>query len=243
MQFNTTASTASVGLIQDCENLLGMSANDIAGDSVLIKRFTGDINAWYRRVNVWIWENSGAWQYDDSNQTDLPIATTTLVANQQDYEMDSEAQAVEGVSVKNKEGDFIRLTQIDKSEFAQDPASFYEEAGMPIYYDLVGRSIFLYPKPAAAEVTVASGLKLYFSRDITEFTYDDTTDSPGFMTAFHKILSLGASMDYARSFSMNDKVSQFTQEILNIKEDLKQVYGQRDTDYKNQIKPRRESYR
>jgi len=243
MQFNTTASTAAVGLIQDCENLLGMTANDIAGDSVLIKRFTGDINAWYRRVNIWIWENSGAWQYDDSNQTDLPIATTTLVANQQDYEMDSEAQAVEGVSVMNAAGDYIKLTQIDKSETSLDMSELYEEAGMPTYYDLVGRSIFLYPKPAAADVTTALGLKLYFSRDIDEFTYADTTESPGFMNAFHKILSLGASMDYARSYDDTAKVSQFSQEILNIKEDLTQTYGQRDKDFKSQIKPRKENYR
>ena len=242
MQYNITASSGAVGLIQDCENLLGMSANDIAGDSVLIKRFTGDINAWYRRVNIWIWENSGAWQYDDSNQTDLPIATTSLVANQQDYEMDSEAQAVEGVSVMNKNGDYERLKQIDKSEVSDDMAEFYAEAGMPIYYDLVGRSIFLYPKPAAADVTTTEGLKLFFARDISEFKYDDTTASPGFMNAFHKILSLGASMDYSRSYDDTTKATQFAQEILNIKEDLTQTYGQRDKDFKSQIKPRKERY-
>jgi len=242
MYFNTTATTDSVGLIQDCENMLGMTANDIAGDSVLIKRFTGDINAWYRRVNIWIWENSGAWQYDDSNQTDLPIATTTLVANQQDYEMDSEAQAVEGVSVLDDKGNYVRLTQIDKSEVAQDMSEYYEEAGMPIFYDLVGRSIFLYPKPAAADVTVAAGLKLYFSRDISEFAYTDTTASPGFMNAFHKFLSLGASMDYARTFDMDNKVAQFSKDIVDLKQDLTQAYGQRDKDFKSQIKPRKEKY-
>ena len=242
MNYSNTATTASVGLIQDCENMLGMTANDIAGDSVLIKRFTGDINAWYRKVNIWIWENSGAWQYDDSNQTDLPIATATLVAGQQDYEMDSEAQAVEGVSVMNANGDYEKLTQIDKSEVNEDMAEFYEEAGMPIYYDLVGRSIFLYPKPAAADVTTTKGLKLYFARDIVEFTSSDTTASPGFMNNFHRLLSLGASMDYARTFSMNDKVTQFSQEIVDIKSSLTQVYGQRDKDFKNKINPRKERY-
>jgi len=30
MQYNITATTAQAGLIQDCEDLLGMAANDIA---------------------------------------------------------------------------------------------------------------------------------------------------------------------------------------------------------------------
>jgi len=198
MQFNTTASTAAVGLIQDCENLLGMTANDIAGDSVLIKRFTGDINAWYRRVNIWIWENSGAWQYDDSNQTDLPIATTDLVAEQQDYEMPSDALTVNRVEVMDDEGNYKLLSPFDQSEQKASAMSEFEETpGFPRYYDLIGRSIFLFPKPAAADVTTSAGLKLYFDRDIEVLESTDTTTEPGFAANFHRILSLGACRDYS----------------------------------------------
>jgi len=49
-------------------------------------------------------------------------------------------------------------------------------------------------------------------------------------------------MDYARSYDDTAKVSQFSQEILNIKEDLTQTYGQRDKDFKSQIRPRKERY-
>src|SRR5437763_632330 len=32
-----------------------------------------------------IFQTSGRWQFDDANDTDLPIATTDLVANQDNY--------------------------------------------------------------------------------------------------------------------------------------------------------------
>jgi len=41
-------------------------------------------------------------------------------------------------------------------------SEFYETPGMPVYYDLVGRSVFLYPKPGANYVTETDGLKMYF---------------------------------------------------------------------------------
>jgi len=168
--------TNNTGLIQDCESLLGMTDTDISGDTTLLKTFTRFINVWYRRVNSWIWESTGTWEYDDSNWDDLPIATTTIVDDQQDYELSSIAQKIDRVEVLDSAGNYQLITPIDKSEIKSSSMSeFYETAGMPRYYDLVGRSILLYPKPDTSKVTAAKGLKVYFTRDIKEFAYKEGT--------------------------------------------------------------------
>jgi len=189
MYFNITASGSAAGLIQDCENLLGMAATEISSDTALMKRFTKDINIYYRRVNSWIWESTGTWEYDDSNFTDFPIATSTIVDEQQDYEIPSTAQKIDRVEVLDSDGNYQLLKPFDKSEIKSSSMSEYQEtAGMPIYYDLVGRSVFLYPKPSTTYVTATKGLKLYFTRDIDEFAYTDTTTAPGFVSNFHRLL-------------------------------------------------------
>ena len=140
MQFNDT--TNKSGLIQDCETLLGMSDGDISGDSTLLKIFTRLINIWYRRANSWIWEVTGTWEYDDSNYTNLPVATTDLVDGQRDYELPSSAQMVMRVEVLDSDGNWRLLTPFDETQVKDQAMSeFYETAGLPVYYDLKGRSI------------------------------------------------------------------------------------------------------
>lgn len=310
MQFNDT--TNKRGLIQDCETLLGMTDGDISGDTTLLETFTRMINSWYRRVNSWIWEVTGTWEYDDSNYTDLPIATTTIVNNQQDYEIPSTAQKIDRVEVLDIGGNYQLITPIDKSQIKTSAMSeFQETAGMPRYYDLVGRSLLLYPKPDTTKVTDTKGLKIYFSRDIEEFgllrtgtaegtvadhLVDDTlaqflttdvdkiafniTDStsakitartdagdvtlnadifadgeiyqiwtdaaptkePGFVSNFHKLLSLGASYDYAISHEETAKANFLKGQINEIREELKNFYGTRHRDQKVRIIPPRRNY-
>jgi len=232
MQFSDTSN--KTGLIQDCELLLGMSDGDISGDATLLKKFTTLINAWYRRVNSWIWEVTGTWEYDDSNWTDLPIATTTIVDEQQDYEIPSTAQKIDRVEVLDSAGNYRLLKPIDKSQIeSQAMSEFQESPGMPVYYDLIGRSILLYPKPSTDVVTASKGLKLYFTRDIKEFSSTDTTAEPGFVSNFHRILSLGAAYDFAVSYDMGTKA---------IVRELKNFYGTRHRDFPARFSPKKRNY-
>jgi len=244
MQFNASASRS--GLIQDCEDLLGMSANDIAGDATLLKTFTKNINGWYRRVNSWIWRKISDWEYDDSNFTDLPIAICNLVDTQQDYEIPSVAQKIDRVEVLDDSGDYRLLLPMDKSQIQIEAMSEYlETPGLPKYYDLVGRSLMLYPKPASGDVTLTNGLKLYFSRDISEFPSTATTIGPGFVSNFHRILSLGATLDYCIGYMPDDvnKINNLRAELNNMKEELEEFYT---TEHRGmgraKIKPKRFLY-
>lgn len=243
MNFNITASGSAAGLIQDCEDLLGMTTAEISGNSALLKRFTKDINAYYRRVNSWIWEVTSTWEYDDSNWTDLPIATTDLIDGQQDYEIPSTAQKIDRVEVLDSAGNYQLITPIDKSQI-KTGALDTETTGMPTEYDLIGRSLFLYPKPDADSVTLVAGLKLYFSRDIDEFTSTDTDTAPGFVSNFHRILSLGASLDYCIAFMPDEvsKVNLLRSQINELREELKNFYSQRHRDQMTRISPKKRDY-
>ena len=62
MKFNSTID--KLGLIQDCETILGMADGGISGDATLLKTFTRLMNVWYRIANIWIWKNQTDWEYD-----------------------------------------------------------------------------------------------------------------------------------------------------------------------------------
>lgn len=240
MKFNSTID--KLGIIQDCETLLGMADTEISGDATLLKVFTRLSNVWYRRVNTWIWEATGTWEYDDSNATDLPVATTDLVAAQQDYEIPSSAQKIDRVEALDSDGEYSLLRPIDKSEIKGSMSEFCDVDGMPRYYDLVGRSILLYPAPAAANVTTTDGLKLYFTRDIEEFASTDTTTEPGFVSNFHRIIPLGAAIDYATSYGMKDRIANFQKQMEELKKELKRFYGSRNRNKKVKIAPPKRKY-
>ena len=105
MRFSDTST--KTGMLQMCEDLLGYNNGQITDSSNLKQRFTRLINDRYNQVSNKIWKMVGDWEFDDTNQTTLPIATADLVANQQDYELPSSAQKLERVEVKNQDGDYV----------------------------------------------------------------------------------------------------------------------------------------
>lgn len=230
MQFDDSSTLQ--GLKQDIDFLCG--TNDTAyteNDKVR------NINRWAYRVVTWIYRASGTWQFDDSNKTDFPIATTTLVASQQDYELPSDLLKIERVEVLDSDGNYRKLKAIDQSQIDQALTEFKESDGLPQYYDLVGNSLFLYPAPAAADVTTSAGLKIHFLREIDVFTGSDTTQEPGFAEPFHRLLSLGAAYDWLVANGTQQRLQNVRQEIEIMREELAAFYKDRNRDVKIQVKP------
>lgn len=245
MKFNDTSGKS--GILQDCETLLGFEDGDITGNSTRLKEFTRLVNVWYQRAANWIWEAENAWEFDDSNKTDLPIATTTLVttagSEQQDYEMPSSALTVNRVEVMDKDGDYKLLRPFDQTEQRDRAMSeFLETPGFPRFYDLLGRSIFLYPKPLAADVTESEGLKLWFDRDVTKFESTDTTTEPGFAANFHRILSLGACRDYSLGKEMYSRLNAIKPQLEELKKSIQKYYNRRDQSSHTRIIPKKQSF-
>jgi len=240
MQFNDTSTY--LGLVQDINYLLFGSST--ATSPYAIADMTRNMNSYLDKVVGIILQSDGRWEWDDTNQTDLPIGTTTLVANQQDYEITGETfLTIRRVEVKDNNGNYYEIDPIDQRDIqGQSMTEFYKTPGRPLYYDKIGNSIFLYPKPAAANVTLAAGLKIYFQRTASYFTASDTTKEPGFAPLYHRILSVGAGLDYAIANEMMNKITILQAMYDKLEQGLVDFYSKRSQDEHIRMRTKKESY-
>lgn len=239
MQFS--AITSKDGILQEIATwCFGSSSNDDTTAYPLLDK-TRNANRWYDRVVSLIMQADGNWEWDDINQTDLPVATTALVANQQDYGLDAAVQyKLLRVEILNSDGDAKQLNAISQTDKRGTALTEYQEtAGTPNEYDLVGNSIFLYPKPSYAK---ALGLKLHFQRGASYFASTDTTKEPGFNRMFHRILSFGPAYDYALANGLQSKINLYRDEIAQLEAGLIKFYSGRNRDAKIQLRLRKTDY-
>lgn len=238
MKFNSYSDSA--GLCQDTDFWVG---TDTTKYSLVHK--ARNATEWLKKAGLWIWEATGIWEFDDSNLTTLPVATTTLVDSQQDYELPTTIFKLDRVEVLDSNSNFQRLFPIDKSQIEdQSMTEFHETAGLPIYYDIVGNSLMLYPKPSSSNVTLTNGLKIYVARDVDPFVSTDTSKEPGFSEYFHRIISIGMALDYAIANGLQDKVvilkrvlygDPNVRDDIGLKGELQKAYGTRDRDFKTRL--------
>lgn len=150
--------------------------------------------------DIWsvIFESYGGWQFDDSNQVNLPAATTALVSGQQQYTNPLDAVTIRGVEVKTTGGTWQTLVPVTEEEIRQGfaEAEFFNVAGQPMRYRAMDGIIKLYP---AANYAQASSLRMTFDRAMTSFVSTDTTKEPGFMSNFHDGVSLGMATRFAQA--------------------------------------------
>jgi hypothetical protein len=200
--FNDTS--GKMGLVQECESQIfgDNSYGRISNDTSLLATFTRYINEAMNRVATLIMTADGRWQFDDTNNTDFPIGTTNLVttagSEQQDYTFDISMLRITRVEVKDSTGAWKKLDPIDQQDlFDTSLTDFLNTPGLPRFYDKIGTSIFLYPKPLAGAVTATNGLKIWFQRPPHYFIVSDTTAVPGFNSLYHRLVATIASRDYA----------------------------------------------
>lgn len=194
-----------------------------------------NMNIAYRDVARIIWESDGGWRYDDSNATNLPKATTDLVHNQQDYTLPTTALRIARVEVKDGVGNWIKLKPLDPQEVTTGLPEFLGgETGTPLYYELQGTSVLLYPTPTSASVTLSAGIMVYVDRDVTSLAVTATTTQPGFAAPFHRILSYAASID----FTQDQNQRQFlAMQKERLEQGMIRFYSKRAPEVKTNIKP------
>ena len=185
------------------------------------------------RVVSLINESDSRWEFEDSNQSDLPIATTTITSGQQDYSLATSHLSINRVELKDSGGTWHLLRPIDRTLITNQPLTNYLGSGLPREYDKIGNSVFLYPTP---NFTQAASLKLYFTRGPVEFSAGDTTAVPGFNSLFHKLIPLWASYDFAIANGLKN-ANQIFAEIQRLEEELKRFYGSRSRDSKPRLVP------
>ncbi len=188
------------------------------------------INNKQERVESIILQSDGRWQFDDTNQTDLPIATTGLVQDQQDYSLPDTDLEITRVEVLDTANNWNKLQPIDQSDiYNQSLSDFLKTSGTPIYYDKLANSVFLYPKPA---YTQSASLKVYFKRGpvaITTASLTSVSAKPGFNTMFHELIPLWVSYDYAMANGLTN-VGLLMTEIQRLETSIQDAYALRDKD-------------
>jgi hypothetical protein len=139
----------------------------------------------------------GGWKYDDRNNTDFPIATTSLVASQTNYSLPTDTTEIHAVYVQNELDDqwnLIEPVTLQEINRVEAEPSFNDTPANPTYYRLVNNSVFLYPP---ANYTKAGGLRIEYSRDVSTFATTDTTKTPGFEPIFHELIAVYMASQFA----------------------------------------------
>ncbi len=200
-----------------------------------------DLNIAYNRIVSLILQADGRWEYDDSNQTDLPIATTALVAGQQDYSLSIGQLFIERLEVKPNGGTFFyKLFPRDVA----DPMWGSDILGLdattqaaPMLYDTLGTSVLLYPIPNYSQ---AASLKIYFKRAQVDFSSGDLSTGtliPGFASLFHDLLAYLVAYDYA-VVNLPTLANGYLAIIQRKEASLSSFYSQRDPDDQNRLSTR-----
>lgn len=200
-----------------------------------------------RRVNIAneelvsdIINADGYWDFDDTNHTDLPVGTGTLVEGQTAYTFISEYLTIKELSIKDLQGRYIKIQPIDRSEIP-DGLSIEEymgtTSGFPQFYDKLGDTIFLYPAPTASVATLAAGLKIHFHRTIDLFTASDTTQEPSLPSTHHVLLAYMASIPYCASYK-KDRVAWLDKRVGEMKKTLIKFFSQRSKDERKVMRNR-----
>jgi hypothetical protein len=246
MVFNDTTGNGQ-GIVQDVYFNVNADAN-----SYPIADVTRNVNRAYDKVVSHILLADGRWEFDDQNATNLPIGTTDLVLGQKDYSFDPTFLIVSRVEVQDQNGNWIAMSPFNQSDIprggipgyipSQSLTDFLGTNGVPQYYDKMANSIFLYPAPS---YNLTGGLKVYFQRNVSYFVPTDTTKTPGFSNLFHRLLSMEATLDYARAKNLDIGLphgripNSFVAERDQLYIDLENYYSRKSKDENIQMRIRK----
>lgn len=218
---------------QDIRDITNTDTNSYS-DAKLI----ANVNRHYENVLNLILQYDYNWIFDDSNYTDFPIGTTTLVNGQQDYNIVSSTfLKILRVEVLDNNGKYQLIEPFDENNIQQSLTEYSGTNGLPKTYQKLGDSILLYPTPATGSVTLAAGLKVYYQRVPSYFLTSDTTKTPGFNPLYHRILSYGASLDYCIWNDMNNKINTLTPQLQALQDQLCIAYTRRPAESKPKMSP------
>jgi len=222
MQYNSQAQ--GLDIVTMAEKLVKASSS-----SFPISDKTLYANQALKMIWTWIHDAYGGWIYDDNNYTTYPEATTTLTANQVDYTLPTNDLTIRAVSVLTDGNVWyplipITLEQINDKFLSE--SQFYNTPGQPTYYRPLAKGFKIYP---AANYTQAASLKVYYDREVSQFTTTDTTKTPGFDSQYHEAVPTYMAYQYAKINQLankNDLEKDWLRYEAQIKTDFSKRYGE-----------------
>ena len=192
------------------------------------------INNAYDKLHSIILDSQDEWDFDDSNNTELPIAKTDLLASTGMYAIPDTLYRLNKVEINYGSG-FVKALPLDLNEtsLSEDEILARASSATP-YYRIFGQTIQFYPTPTAE---VSGGIKLYYDRAITHFTSDEYTAGtvkPGLDQLWHDYIALQASLDGAIKFNLVNKAD-LANTIADIEQRIRRYYGKKTTDRKTKL--------
>lgn len=195
----------------------------------------------YQGVATMIWESDPTYSWDDRNNTDSPVAFRTVANASASYIIPTTALRVRGVEIKDAGGQWTKLLPITYQDITQSPEQYLNQAGLPIRYMIEGAEIRLFPAPGTGFVTMTSGMAVRLSRAVTEPAVTAATTEPGFATAFHRVLSYAAALDFVQDPKQRDFL---IGQKARLEHGLSKFYSNWAVQYKPKIQPNtRKSWR
>lgn len=207
--------------------LTNSTSNDFSDTDLL-----ASVNRYYHKAVGIILRSSDSWDYDDTSNTDFPILTANLVADQQSYTLPTDALKVKRVEVTYDGTNWYKAEPFDINSRADatDTTSLSNDfTTSEPFYDIQYGSVFLYPIPTANST---AGLKLWITRSITEFTSGDLstgTKEPSIDVLWHEYLALGPAYEFGLSKGMAH-VRHLKDELLEVEQKMMNYYGNKMTD-------------
>lgn len=232
MVYNDT--TNLNGVVQEIERLADLGQTYFSGDASRLKEVTAMVNQENRKILSLIMSATGNWQFDDSNYTDLSSATTNIVSGQATYALPPTALTVQRIEAKDASGLWTKLIPITKELVSgQAIDEFMKDNGPLLYYRLVNGTIELFP---ASNYASTDGLKVYFDRDVVDFTVSDTTKTPGFASLFHQLLPLKTAIRWLKTKQPTaPTLALYLADEQKMEIELRKFYSTRFKDYKPRI--------
>lgn len=234
--------TNKSGVLQNIETMCDLGDGYISGSTDELRKFNAIINRVYQRVWHIIYDTAGNWKFDDGNYDTLPFSLTHIVEGQRRYALPPEALGIERVEVKDADGNWYVVHPItQKTIRGEGIDDFMDDNGRLMYYRLIGDVIEFF---APADYSQDDSLKIYHSRDMVKFDYDDTSASLKFASPYHQIVPLKASIEWLKiKQPTSPSLQLFREDELKIEMDLRKHYATRFKDYPPRIIREKTSFR
>jgi hypothetical protein len=163
--------------LADIKNLVNYHCGTGTTDAYTATMGLLNLNLALYRVETRYLMSQGRWKYDNSNNSDFPILTTSLVASQQDYSLPTETIKIDRLEITYDGANWYRASSMSESDdnMAMTTSNIATFSQSDPRYSLLGRSLKLYPIPGS---NVSNGLKIYGQRLHDAFTSTDYGTNP-----------------------------------------------------------------
>lgn len=204
-------------------------------------------NEWYKKAVSWAITAGDDWHVaGDTIYRDFKSGITT-------YDLPVELlRILKGEVLYSTGGSFVPLTFIDpmktQSSVEGNTTRTFDDPTVPTA-QLLGNNLIVRPAQTTG-ATIVNGIMLQVQMSFAEM--DSTDDEPQLIDVVHRVVSKGAAFDYCMSEEMWTKARELKYEIFGdprVKDDdglvgeIKNLYSMRSAAYRDQVSPRRRSYR